>query len=191
MAQLDLADSLASPTGPFVVFVARSSRCHNGANIHGQKLWLRGTIPPVEDTFKEKYGTLGNRPYAYCLFVHGANDPMTSEHETIRYLTSFMNKAWAAECGAIFVFSGCAGLTTDATTFINLFKGFKDVNVQIKVYVSFEHRQYGHFWEVNPHKVCDIFEGKPIPEDTPVDDSEWFVTNFRLQHDLKRIESPK
>jgi hypothetical protein len=171
------------PTGPFVIFIARSSKCHNGATIHGQKMWLRGTMSYVESAFRSKYGYLGNRPQAYCTFVHESNDPLPPTDDGIQYISAVMQRAQEAGTQAIIVISGWDGFTTDEPTFINLLRDFKEVKITIRIYASFMRDSPRHFWEVDAHKVSAYFEGKlTLEDDTEKVHSALFAERFRFIH---------
>lgn len=172
-----------TPTGPFVIFIARSSKCHNGATIHGQKMWLRGTMSYVESAFRSKYGYLGNRPRAYCAFVHESNDPLPPTDDGIQYISAIMQRAREAGSEAIIVISGWDGFTTDEPTFINLLKDFKEVKITIRIYASFMRDSPRQFWEVDAHKVSAHFEGKiALEDDSETDHSALFAERFRFIH---------
>jgi hypothetical protein len=172
-----------SPTGPFVIFIARSSKCHNGSTVHGQKIWLRGSMSHVERAFRSKYGELGNRPRAYCAFVHESNTPLPPTSDEIQYVTSVIQRAREAGAEAILVISGWDGFTTHEPNFINVFKDFKEVKITVLIYASFMADSPRQFWEVDPHKISDHFEGKmKLEDDSETDHSALFVERFQFIH---------
>lgn len=186
MNDSDLSSLLNPPMGPFVIFVARSSKCHNGTNIHGQKLWLRRTMFHVETAFNAMYGKISNRPSAYCAFVHESNDFLQPTNDGIQYLSSFMQRAQEARCEVILVISGWCGLTTDEASFINLLKDFKDIKVTLRVYASFMPDLPRKFWQVDAHKVSEFFQGNiTLEDDSETDHSALFAGKFQFIHDLR------
>lgn len=183
MNDSDLLSLLNPPMGPFVIFVARSSKCHNGRTTHGQKLWLRRKMSRVETAFNAMYGKISKRPPAYCAFVHESNDFLPPTNDGIQYLSSFMQKAHEARCEVILVISGWCGLTTDEASFINLLKDFKDVKVTIRAYASFVPDLPRTFWVVDVHKVSDFFQGNiMLEDDSETHHSALFAEKFQLFH---------
>jgi hypothetical protein len=142
----------------------------------------------VENAFRSRYGYIGNRPRAYCVFVHESNNPLPQTDDGIQYLSAIMQRARAAKTQAIIVISGRDGLTTDEQTFIDLFKDFKEIKVTLRIYASFGGDEFWgdeprQFWEVDAHRVSADFEGIiTLEDDSETDYSALFAERFRLIH---------
>ena len=140
----------------------------------------------VESVFRSKYGDLGNRPRAFCPFVHESNDPLPPTNDGIQYVSSFIQRAREAKTDVILVISGWDGFTTDEQSFISLLKDFKEVKITIRVYDSFKSDLPRRFWEVDAHKVSDHFEGNIMLEgDSETDHSALFAERFRAVHEKR------
>lgn len=182
MAQMAPSGPPTPPIGPSVIFIARSSKCHRDADVHGQRMWLRGTMSHVANAFRASFGSLGDRQFFYCPIVGRANNPMDHEHEAIRYLTSLMQSAREVGHPVYLVISGWAGFTTDESTFIDLLKDFEDLHITILIYAQApgSNPPKKSFSVLNLHKIRHILQDTLNLEDNPwTDPSVKFVGLLR------------
>ncbi|CAG8882998.1 unnamed protein product [Penicillium egyptiacum] len=189
---LDMAESTARlslpsgpPTGPpigtaiqpLVVFVARGAPKPTCVVELGQlKHYLRPALIELQEQFERKYGKLEGRSYCYCPLIHKSITPLEPDSDSFKSLTDILMYGRIHRCDIMFVLNHWDSITSDGPSFANIFKGFTDVKVTIRVYGTISADHVSEFHDLDAHKVSAHYQGLiRLEEQFVIDDALRYV----------------
>ncbi|CAG8287154.1 unnamed protein product [Penicillium nalgiovense] len=198
---LDMAESTASvslplgpPAGPpigtamepLVVFVARGAPSPTCVD-HGQlKHYLRPALLELQGQFVRKYGNLEGRSYCYCPLIHKSITPLEPDSDSFKSLTDILMYGRIHRCDIMFVLNHWDAITSDGPSFANIFKGFTDVRVTIRVHgtISMDHNV--EFHDLDAHKVSAHYQGLiRLEEQFLIDDALRYVVRVEEVREVR------
>ncbi|KAJ5959130.1 uncharacterized protein N7479_006280 [Penicillium vulpinum] len=171
---------LAAPvTEPLIVFVARGAPTPTYVELGQLKYYLRPALLELKEWFERKYGKLEEHPYCYCPLIHKSVTALDPDCDSVQSLTDILvyGRTYAREI--VFVFSHWDSITSDTSTFANIFKDFTDVKVTIRVFgvLSADHDREFHSFDA--HKVSAHYQGLiKLGEQVAIDDALRFVVRL-------------
>jgi hypothetical protein len=120
-------------TGPFIVFIARSSAYPS--HLVKQE-WLLESLHRVEQVHLQEYGSLDSRSVGFIPFVQSSNRQLPTDGEVLTKLSVVFQNARDAGCGVIMVISGWDGLTTHDMSMAKISEVAQGVDVTLRFYVE-------------------------------------------------------
>ncbi|KAJ5478621.1 hypothetical protein N7530_004130 [Penicillium desertorum] len=161
-ASLPLGPPTGPPIGnamePLVVFVARGAPGPRPVDLGQLKYYLRPALIELRGEFERKYGNL-----------EGHSDSFQS-------LTDILMYGRIHRCDIMFVLNHWDAITSDGPSFANIFKGFTDVRVTIRVHGTISADHNSEFHDLDAHKVSAHYQGLiRLEEQFLIDDALRYV----------------
>ncbi|KAJ5821100.1 uncharacterized protein N7525_010384 [Penicillium rubens] len=108
-------------TGPFIIFIARSSAAPSR---QVKQEWLLEFLHWVEQVHLQEYGSLDSRSMGFIPFFQSPNRQLPTDEST------------DADCGVIRVISGWDGLTTHNMSMVKIIEEAEGVDVTLRFYLE-------------------------------------------------------
>ncbi|KAJ5230177.1 hypothetical protein N7489_010885 [Penicillium chrysogenum] len=179
-APLPLGPPAGPPIGtamePLVVFVARGAPGPTHVDIGQMKYYLRPALIELQGKFQRKYGDLEGRSYCYCPLIHKSITHLEPDSDSFKSLTDILMYGRIHSCDIMFVLNHWDAITSDGPSFANIFKGFTDVKVTIRVHGTISADHNCEFHDLDAHKVSAHYQGLiRLEEQFLIDDALRYV----------------
>lgn len=179
-APLPLGPPAGPPIGtamePLVVFVARGAPGPTHVDIGQMKYYLRPALIELQGKFQRKYGDLEGRSYCYCPLIHKSITHLEPDSDSFKSLTDILMYGRIHSCDIMFDLNHWDAITSDGPSFANIFKGFTDVKVTIRVHGTISADHNCEFHDLDAHKVSAHYQGLiRLEEQFLIDDALRYV----------------
>lgn len=144
---------------PLIVFVARGAPPAARIDPDQLKYYLRPALIELQAEYVRKYGKLEGRSYCYCPLIHKSITPLQPDSDSFESLTDILVYGRTYGLDIMFVLNHWDSITSDGPTFANIFKGFPDVKVTIRVYGTISVNNNCAFYDLDAHRVSAHYQG--------------------------------